>query len=50
MNWPSLICRIRSISHGPRMKEITRAVSAAQAVRNVMYRKTLNPEIRFRSG
>ena len=36
MYCPSLMRRIRSISHGPRMKEISSAVSAAKAVRKVM--------------
>ena len=42
--------RSRRISHGPSAKEITIAVTAAIAVRNVMYRKTLNPLQYLTSG
>ena len=38
---PCCISRSRAISHGPRMNEITSAVTVAIAVRKVMYRKTL---------
>ena len=36
MYWPALMRRIRSISHGPKMKEMMSAVRAAHAVRKVM--------------
>ncbi len=50
MNCPNLIERIFSISHGPSANEMIIAVSAAIAVRNVMYRKTFSAENEFRSS
>ena len=47
---PCCISRSRVISHGPRMNEITRAVTVAIAVRKVMYRNTLKAVWYLASG
>jgi hypothetical protein len=47
---PSWSLRSRRMIHGPSAKEMTIAVTAAIAVRNVMYRKTLNPLQYLTSG